>query len=360
MPTMPPLSRFARRIAPALLLAIAAGALARQLQMPLPWLLGPLLAVAALRMAGARLEAPRGGRQLGQGLIGGALGLHFTPAVIGELTTQALPVALIAAGSVLIGFACALLLLRWAAVAPATALFAALPGGASEMAVLAERQGAAVDRVAAAQALRVALVVVIVPFILYHWAGGGADLLPPAPAAAAPASLALLLTVALAGALLFARLHIANAWMLGPITAVGALSAAGVALAAPPAWLTNGGQLLLGVALGSRFTPSFFRAAPRFLGVSAVCTGVALLLCGGGAWLLGMGTALPLPSLALAAAPGGMAEMSVTAAALHGSVPLVTVSHLLRLALLTVGGAALYRLFLRLPPVRAADRGKAP
>lgn len=353
MPPLPPLPRFARRIAPALLLAVAAGALARQLLVPLPWLLGPLLAVAILRLAGARLEGPNGGRQLGQWLIASALGLHFTPPVIGELAARAMPIVLIAAASVGIGVLCALVLLRWAAVAPATALFAALPGGAAEMVVLAERGGAAVDRVAAAQALRVALVVLIVPFVFVHWAGNGPDLAPPPATPAAPATLAVLLGVALAGALLFARLRIANAWMLGPIAAVGALTAGGVVLAAPPAWAVNGGQLLLGVALGSRFTPSFFRAAPRFLGVAALGTGLTLLLCAAGSWLLAALTAVPLPSLALAAAPGGMAEMSVTAAVLHWSVPLVTATHVLRLALLTVGGPALCGLFLRLPLVQA-------
>ena len=353
MPSLTRPQRLLRRVLPALPLAAAAGALAGQLQIPLPWLLGPLLAVACLRMAGARLEAPPGGRQCGQWLIGSALGLHFTPAVMAELAGRALPIALIAAGSVVAGLLCALVLLRWTAVSPATALLAALPGGAAEMAVLAERQGAAVDRVAAAQALRVALVVVAVPFVIHHWAGTGPELALPAPGHADPATLAPLLAVSLAGALLFRRLRIANAWMLGPIAAVGALAASGAALAPPPAWAVNGGQLLLGVSLGSRFTPSFFRAAPRYLGVATLCTALALLLCGAGAWLLATGTALPLPSLVLAASPGGMAEMSVTAAVLRWSVPLVTAAHVLRLVLLTSGGSALCAFFLRLPLVRA-------
>ena len=63
-------------------------------------------------------------------------------------------------------------------------------------------------------------------------------------------------------------------------------------------------------------------------------------------WLLARFVALPLPSLALAASPGGMAEMSVTAKVMHLSVPLVTATHVLRVVLLTVGAPLLCRRYL--------------
>ena len=114
------------------------------------------------------------------------------------------------------------------------------------------------------------------------------------------------------------------------------------------------------MALGSRFSPSFFRAAPRFLGVSALATGLALLLSGLFVWLLARFVALPLPSLALAASPGGMAEMSVTAKVMHLSVPLVTATHVLRVVLLTVGAPPLCRHFLawqaRSKPPQSGDQ----
>ena len=65
----------------ALLLCAAAGAAFAALRLPLPWMIGPLLAMAACNFAGAELRAPSGGRALGQVLIGTALGLYFTPAV---------------------------------------------------------------------------------------------------------------------------------------------------------------------------------------------------------------------------------------------------------------------------------------
>ena len=54
---------------------------------PLPWMLGPLIALAACRLVGLEFEAPVGGRQAGQWVIGSALGLYFTPAV-GDLVLR--------------------------------------------------------------------------------------------------------------------------------------------------------------------------------------------------------------------------------------------------------------------------------
>ncbi|WP_310494678.1 AbrB family transcriptional regulator [Dechloromonas sp.] len=346
MPTLPPLHRLMLRILPALLLATLAGSLAQQLHVPLPWMIGPLFTIALLRMAGARLEGPPGGRQVGQCAIGTALGLYFTPEVLGQLGRHGPAIVLMAASAVAVGLLGALMLRRWTDVSPATAFFAALPGGASEMVVLAERQGGAVDRVAAAHALRVMLVVSSVPFVLVHWSHGGDEIFRPLATAVDWWRLPILVTAALAGVLLFLRLRVANAWVLGPLACVGGLTALAIPLSGLPPELVNGGQLLLGVALGSRFSPSFFRAAPRFLGVSTLATGLALLLSGLFVWLLARFVSLPLPSLALAASPGGMAEMSITAKVMHLSVPLVTATHVLRVVLLTVCAPPLCRHFL--------------
>ena len=58
----------------ALLLCAAVGAVFAVLRMPLPWMTGPLLAMAACNFAGARLRSPPGARALGQIVIGAGLG----------------------------------------------------------------------------------------------------------------------------------------------------------------------------------------------------------------------------------------------------------------------------------------------
>lgn len=266
--------------------------------------------------------------------------------MLAELGRNGAVILFMSGGAVAIGLLGSLIIERWASVSATTAFFAALPGGASEMVVLAERQGGAADRVAAAHALRVTMVITIVPFLLIHWSSAGDEIFRLPARGLDWAYLPLVIAAALAGAGFFLALRIANAWILGPLVSIGALSALDLPLSNLPGWLVNGGQLLLGTALGCRFSPDFFAAAPRFLSISALTTCLTLLLSGLMALLLSRFATAPLPSLALAVAPGGMAEMSVTAKVLQLSVPLVTATHVLRVVLLTVCAPLLFRRYL--------------
>jgi membrane AbrB-like protein len=66
----------------ALAIGFAAALACEALHVPLPWMIGPMLAIATVRICGLHVTAPRGGRQAGQWIIGTALGLYFTPTVV--------------------------------------------------------------------------------------------------------------------------------------------------------------------------------------------------------------------------------------------------------------------------------------
>jgi membrane AbrB-like protein len=110
-----------------------------------------------------------------------------------------------------------------------------------------------------------------------------------------------------------------------------------------PAILSNGAQLLLACSLGTQFRQSFLREAPRF--VAAQLAAVALIL----AVSVGIGVALSwvsgayLGSTLLAAAPGAIAEMSITAKVLHVGVPFVTAAHVMRYLVVVVFSGPTFR-----------------
>lgn len=106
----------------------AAGWLMRVLHLPLPWLIGPLLAMAALRLAGAPAEPVPGGRQARQVVIGVAVGLYFTAA-----SSPAMPRAMLltCCATLMLGALTALILTRLGGVDLKTAYFCAMPAGAA-------------------------------------------------------------------------------------------------------------------------------------------------------------------------------------------------------------------------------------
>jgi membrane AbrB-like protein len=339
--------RFETAVRPVLLglcVCLLAGSVAAAIHLPLPWMIGPLWMVAILRIRGIHIAPIRGGRQAGQWVIGTALGLYFTPETISFLAGHLPVVAITTLGAVVVGVLNTAVVRRLGAVDINTAFFSALPGGASEMAVLAERFGGAIDRIAAAHALRVMIVIAVIPISL-TWIGAHGDVADIATSTRSVevARLPLLLLLSLAGAAVLGLLRVGNAWVIGPILGVGTATALGLSLSALPPAVVVCGQMLIGGALGCRFSPGFFRAAPRFLIATTVASLLAVVFSG----MLGLSVApafdMGWPTLMLAAAPGGVAEMCITAKVLHLGVALVTVCHTIRVIVLTVGAPMLFR-----------------
>lgn len=328
------------RIAATLVLAAAGAWLAQRGHVPLPWLIGPLMVTAALGVAGLPLLASRRLRNAGQWAIGVALGLYFTPQVAALLLGLAPALLAGVLWALALGWGFHRFLQRTnPGMSAATTFFAAAIGGASEMAVLAERNGARVDRVAAAHSLRLMLVVLVLPVGL-QWAGvHGADAATPAVQTVHPAGLLALTALSLGGAVALHATGLPNPWVLGPLAVTLGLSAAGIELSALPRELTNAGQLFIGAALGARFTPAFARAAPRWLASVALGSLGMLALSAGFGALLASAVGLHPATGVLGTSPGGIAEMCITAQVLQLGVPVVTAFQVLRyLAVLLLTG----------------------
>lgn len=304
-----------QRVAATLLLALLAAAVALALRVPLPWMIGPLLATGLCGVAGLPVAGSNRLRNAGQWMIGVALGLYFTPSVVALLLSLAPAVALGVLWALLLGYGFYRFLHRVNGCDRASAYFAAAIGGASEMAVLAERHDGRVDRVAAAHSLRVLMVVVLIP-VSYQLLGvHGADPTQPAVLDVQPLGLVLLLTASAAGMFALRRLGVPNPWVLGALLVTAALTASGI-------------------------TPS---ALPRWLGCVAAGTLAMMAASAGFAWLLALWVNQHPATLLLATAPGGIAEMCITAKVLQLGVPVVTAFHVVRYVAVLTLTAPLYR-----------------
>lgn len=334
--------------------ALLGAALAVWVRLPLPWFTGPLLALAAAGMSRVRLRPVPHARDAGQWIIGLALGLYFTPEIVQLIVRLSPWMAATVVFAVLMGLVGAWVLRKLSGESGTTCFFAAAIGGASEMATQAERHGGRVDRVAAAHSLRIVMVALIVPFAL-QWAGvQGSDPYTPAASHFDARGFAVLVALTGAGAAVLMRLGVPNAFMLGPLLTAGTLTAGGYAWSSLPTPLLDAGQLLIGVGLGTRFAPEFFRAAPRYLlAVGLVTAGYLAGAAAFGAWLA-RPAGLAAATAILATTPGGLGEMAVTAKVLKLGAPIVTAFHSIRMALVVLIIGALYRLAMRLRRARAA------
>ena len=323
-----------RRQALTLTLALAGAQVCLWLRTPLPWFIGPLLVTAAAAMSGLPVRGSLVLRNTGLWVIGTALGLYFTPEVVAMLPGLVPVIAASIAWALACGYGYYHWLWRANRALPGltreTAFFSSAIGGASEMALLADRRGGRVDLVASAHSLRIMLVVLTVPFALQALGTQGTELSAQGVRAVQPAGLALLCGLTALGGLAFRALRSPNPWMLGALGVSVLLAASDTAPSGLPREMSNAAQLFLGCALGARFQPDFLRSAPRWMLSVAVGTLAMIAASALFAWALASAAGQHVATLVLGTCPGGMTEMAITAKVLHLGVPIVTVLQLLR------------------------------
>lgn len=328
-----------------LALAAIGGYVAHLLRIPLAWMIGAMVAVAGLGLAGVKLAAPSAFRPAALIVLGTSFGQAFTPPVLAALATS-LP-ALVIAGfaSVLAGAAVSRVTARVGGMDTRTAFFISVPGGIIAMVVLAARAGASVPAVTLGQTLRMVLVVLIYPAAMAAIATPGGDIFSFTPPPVSWPMVPVLLALTVAGAFATNLTGMANPWMMGPVFVSLTLAVIGTPLTGLPGPLIDAAQVAMGATLGTRMTREFLLKSRRLLIASIVNMLLIGLLCG----LIGLGcivfAGLPVGATLLGTAPGGMPEMAITAKVMNLGVPLVLGFHLVRLLICNLFVGPFYRFY---------------
>ncbi|MDO5528701.1 MAG: AbrB family transcriptional regulator [Paracoccus sp. (in: a-proteobacteria)] len=313
--------------------------------LPLPWMLGPLIAtglvvVLGVKIVGAPPAFPTRLRMAFVPVIGVLIGSAFTPAIMASIPSwwpTLLSVLIFVPLAHLLGYGA---LRHLGGYDRATAYFGAMPGGLIESIELGERYRADLRALTSLQFARIALVVTALP-VAYSLAEGRAVGSASGMSFGAPAEMslidaAILTLCGVAGYLLARRLHMPAAPILGPLLLSAAAHAGGLTEAAPPGWLVALAQLVIGVTLGLRFVGLTGRELGRHLSFAGINV---VLVLGLGALFGQITAAMGGPGLEvmlLSLAPGGVVEMGLIALSLGADAIFVTAHHLIRI-IATVG-----------------------
>lgn len=333
-----------------LIVGALGGSLAQWAGWPLPWVVGSLVAVMLTRCAGGRIPHIPHGRQAGQLIVAVAIGCHFTLPVMQQVAAHLGLIVTAVSLTLVLALGSVWLLHRWG-VPFGTAFFALMPANSSEMVHLGRERGADTSFIAAAHSIRLLLILLAVPAVATFGIG---PVEAHAPLPVVWPWLVFLLAMSVLAALGFKRCNLPNPWAFGPflICAVG-VGCNNLSMSMP-GWLSGGGQLLIGCALGAAFDRGFFRRAPGFLAkVLALLVG-SIAATALAAWALGIALDMPWLSLALGMMPGSAPEMSLTAEALGLAVTLVTAMQVLRMLLIQAACLPLYRLSGHAQPLNSA------
>ncbi|WP_210877290.1 AbrB family transcriptional regulator [Roseovarius autotrophicus] len=344
------------------LLALAAlsGFAASALGLPLPFMLGPL-AVSALvaTLIPERLpdgyRFPEPVRLAFIAIIGLMIGAQVTPALFAEAHHYALTLGAV---TLFVGLAHGIGYAVFRHVGgydSTTAFYASTPGGLYESIEMGEAAGADMTRLMMQQFLRVIAVVTMLPFGLSLWLGepvGSAGGMSLARAEVPWSDLPLVALAGLGGLALGRALRL-PAWQLtGPMALTAALSLSGYLGFEIPQWLVNLAQMILGTALGMRFTGLSRGLLLRGAGLAAVSVLGMLTLGVALAAALHTLTSESVDVLIISLAPGGVTEMALVALSLNANPAFVTLHHIYRILLtvLVIGAVTKFRPARRAAP----------
>jgi membrane AbrB-like protein len=336
------------RLLAVLALGAAVGLCAQRIRMPLPFVLGSLVATAALGIAGWPVIGVRRLRPGAQFIIGSAIGIQFTHAIVARLVLL-LPL-IIGSGFMAIAVcACASAFLIVAAgLDRKTAFFATAPAGAAEMANIAARYGGEPEPIMVAQTIRVVMTVMAAPFLVIHFANDGQLHQVDQTAVMSWPSLALLAGWAAAGGFLMSRTSFPNGWFMGPLLACALLGIAGLLDGRVPNFLVNVSQIVVGCSLGAQFRREFVTRLAGMVAASATSIVLVLTVMAIAAIGLAYAFSLPVGALALAVAPAGMAEMTLTGKVLGLDAALISGFHTVRIIMVMGLVVPTFKLFDRL------------
>src|SRR5262245_13814276 len=327
---------------------LVGGYAAKLLHFPLPYMTGALLTTAALGLAGVPVRSVWQARAAGQFVTGSAIGTSFTPAVLVTILTLLPMIVLGAAVSIAIGAVGAVILMRFVKVDSRTAFLAAMPGGVIEMANVAMRVGADPLPIMVLQTMRVGFTVTVAPFLATVLAEHGTAQEIARAEVMSWLTIAALMGASFLGGLALWLIKLPNCWFLGSIFTIAIIGALGLVEGRVPDVMLVVAQVIIGVSIGTQYQHEFLTRLLPLLLSSLVTVPFALLATGFLAALYALLLALPVPTMFLALAPGGIAEMALTGKVLGLDAALITGFQMDRILMVTLGAAWACGLFERL------------
>ena len=315
------------------------------LDLPLPFLLGPMFACLVAALSGAGLV---GTPKLSEGMrpvLGVAVGASLTPELVGRVDEMALSVALILPFILLIGVTGYPYFRRLWGFDKATSYYAAMPGGLQDMIMFGEQAGADARALSLIHTTRVLIIVSLMPFLLrLIWDLPLTD--PPGvPAASVPfREYFVMLVCAVIGWWGGARIGLFGAPILGPLIVAGIASLTDLLHGRPPAEMMLFAQFFLGLGIGVKYVGITVEEIRRILTASAgYCLMLAVLSVIFAEIVIQAGLAAPLEAV-LAFAPGGQAEMVLLAIIAGADMAYVVTHHMIRVIVVILGAPIAVRL----------------
>lgn len=338
------------RIITTLFIAIMGGIVFQFLRIPVPWFLGPMTGVLiGSRYISFSLYWPSSIRNSGMIIVGYSMGLSFSMSALHQILIQLPSIVLLTILLILISALIALLVSKLSGIDYPTVLTGSIPGGLSQMVLLAEEtNGIDITVVTFLQVARQMMIIFLVPLYIFNPIMGVKRSISSTHPSISFEHLGsflpkifLFAVVCILFAFIGKKVKLPTSFLVGPILGTAIVNILGLHGPALPGPILNISQFMIGTYVGLLLKPEKLTSKGKVIFL-AVLSGLSLLLTSlalSMVLILFYGASYSTSYLSLA--PGGMDQMGILAHEVNANLSMVVGYQLFRL----------FFIFFVVPPV---------
>lgn len=328
-----------KQITITLLTTVVGGLVFMLLHIPVPWLLGPMVAmVIGTNVIKRRFVWHWKIRNLGMMIIGYTIGLSMTMSALHDMGRQLPSMLLMTILLLVLCAGIAYIISKLSDHDYKTSLLASIPGGLSQVLMLAEEtKGINLAVVTVTQLIRLMLIIVSMPLIVmlpfFSDHTENIAIVEPLATSSSVGLFPNIIFFILAGIILTflaVKIKFPTAYLIGPMLGTIILQLNGVTGPDLPSFLLNGSQLMIGTHVGLMLNTAQLPGKVKTISLALV-SGLMLLVVGVLlSFLLAYMQPVSSATSLLSMAPGGMDQMGIIAHAIGADLSIVSGYQLFR------------------------------
>jgi len=326
---------FSKKFLLVILISIPSAIIADYFNIPLAWMLGPMLAVSIAALSGIKIKMPK----LALSSILLVLGLHIGNYIDQNLINQMTEwvwTSIIMFVYILISILIvSKYLQKFSGYNVKTSIFSAAPGALGPLMILAEHEKSDLSQVATSHLIRLIIIITVIPFFVVNYSTNEALTIEKFNYLDQNHfHLLILLIGSILLIFLFDKIGVPAALLSGTLVASGILQISGVASYKLPDESINFCLLILGASVGCRFADKSLKEVASNSFHSLVATVILVTLGLLAAIVATYFVDTNFLTLLLSFSPGGIYEVAVIAIAFDLDPNFVAFHHIIRLLMI--------------------------
>ena len=323
---------FSKKFIVVILISIPSAIIADYFNIPLAWMLGPMIITSIAALAGLKVVMPK--IALSSILI--ILGLHIGNYIDQNLFNQMINWIWTSVVMLIYIIVCILIvskyLQKFSGYGEKASIFSAAPGALGPLMILAENEKTDLSQVATSHLIRLIIIITVIPFIIVNNTAAETILIDDFDYIGQNhLNLLMLIIASLFFIFIFDKIKVPAALLSGTLFASGLMQITDIASYKLPDASINFCLLILGASVGCRFAEKTIKEIANNSLHSIVATTILVILGLLAAYVATFFVDTNILTLILSFSPGGIYEVAVIAIAFDLDPDFVAFHHIIRL-----------------------------